>query len=40
LFDTLTFAQILVETTFLGTPTLTVLEDDFQCFWRNIVKVL
>jgi hypothetical protein len=25
LFDTLTFAEILVGTTFLGTPTLTVL---------------
>jgi hypothetical protein len=25
LFDTLTWAEILVKTTFLGTPTLTVL---------------
>jgi hypothetical protein len=25
LFDTLTFAKILVETTFLDTPTLTIL---------------
>jgi hypothetical protein len=37
LFDTLTFAEILVETTFLGTPTLTVL----RCNWtlRGLVLI-
>jgi hypothetical protein len=30
LFDTLTWAEILVKTTFLGTPTLTVLCDDIS----------
>jgi hypothetical protein len=30
LFDTLTFAEILVGTTFLGTPTLTVLYGSLQ----------
>jgi hypothetical protein len=31
LFDTLTFTEILVGTTFLGTPTLTVLYCQTRC---------
>jgi hypothetical protein len=36
LFDTLTWAEILEKTTFLDTPTLTVLEDEqFQTCLAN-----
>jgi hypothetical protein len=34
LFDTLTFAEILVGTTFLGTPTLTVLKFENLELWQ------
>jgi hypothetical protein len=38
LFDTLTFAEILGGTTFLGTPTLTVLRREwfFFNYWKNL----
>jgi hypothetical protein len=40
LFDTLTWAEILVKTTFLGTPTLTVLLDMKMDKKRSFVTVL
>jgi hypothetical protein len=38
LFDTLTFAEILVGTTFLGTPTLTVLYSSIFWNWDDLLN--
>jgi hypothetical protein len=40
LFDTLTWAEILVKTTFLGTPTLTMSPFSlFDFFYKNFKQV-